>query len=258
MWPFRQSPLVDADTAAWHAENFAWLIRQFGGAMTFAETRLILPRPGFFAAADGHGHARALNILEQVKAYCGMADWDVELVADDNPLARPTVPSLAMVAPQKHALGTFTLKGNSATITYIPALLQQPQAFIATMAHELAHYLLATAPERPICADDELECLTDLAAIYLGFGVFLANSRFDFRGFQDHTLQGWQMQYAGYLPEADIIHAMALFIRARKIDPTPAHDCLKPHLTKMLKRALRDVPEDAAALAEIRQALAAP
>ena len=240
MWPFRPQPILDPETAAWHTDNFAWLIRQFGKA-PFAEARLVLPKPGFFGSDGTQGHHRALCILEQVKAYCGMAEWEVELVADDNPLARPSMPSLAMVAPQKHALGTFSLTGNKTTISYVPGLLQRPQAFIATLAHELAHYLLATAPERPICADDEVECLTDLTAIYLGFGVFLANSRFEFHGLQDHMLQGWQMQYSGYLPEADIIYALALFIRTKDLDPAPAYGCLKPHLAKMLRRAMRDI-----------------
>ena len=30
MWPFRRKPIVDDETAAWHAENFAWLVREFG------------------------------------------------------------------------------------------------------------------------------------------------------------------------------------------------------------------------------------
>jgi hypothetical protein len=251
MWIFRRRPLLDAETAAWHAANFAWLIEQFGARTRFSETRLILPKPGFFRS-DEQGHRRAIDILNQVKSYCGMADWEVDLVADDNPLARPAAPSLALVAPQKYALGTFSLSANKAVITYVPALLQRPQAFIATLAHELAHYLLATAPVQPICDDDEIECLTDLTAIYLGFGVFLANSRFEFAGLQDGMLQGWQMQYCGYLPEADIIHALALFVRAREIDPVPAGIALKPHLRKMLRRALRDHPADHPDIARLR------
>jgi len=47
MWPFKRKPIVDAETAAWHADNFAWLIRQFGNR-AFAETELVLPKPGFF------------------------------------------------------------------------------------------------------------------------------------------------------------------------------------------------------------------
>jgi hypothetical protein len=89
MWPFRKKPIVDAETAAWHADNFAWLIRQFGGQGGLAESTLVLPKPGFFSFEGECGHALALRIFEQVKAYCGMSNWEVDLVVDDNPLAEP-------------------------------------------------------------------------------------------------------------------------------------------------------------------------
>jgi len=48
IWPFRRKPILDPETAAWHAHNLAWLIRQFGGGTTLAEATLVLPKPGFF------------------------------------------------------------------------------------------------------------------------------------------------------------------------------------------------------------------
>jgi hypothetical protein len=72
---------------------------------------------------------------------------------------------------------------------------QRPDRLIATFAHELA-YLFATTVEEPPCEADEIEFLTDLAAVYLGFGVFLANARFEFEVLQDGPLQGWQMGHA--------------------------------------------------------------
>jgi hypothetical protein len=240
MWPFRRKRIVDDDTVAWHMENFSWLVEQFGGGDAFAKLGLVLPKPGYFLTDGERGHALALRIFDQIKAYCGMADWPVDLVADNNPLADSGRPSLAMVAPQKHAIGTFATSGNRIQISYVPALLARPDQLIATLAHELAHYLLATAREPPPCDDDEMECLTDLAAVYLGFGVFLANARFTFETFNDGTLQGWQLRNAGYLPETDLVFALALFIQAKALDPEPALACLKPHLAKMLRRALRD------------------
>ena len=112
-------------------------------------------------------------MFDQVKRYCGMSDWEVDLVPDDNPLAETSPVSAAMIAPQKHALGTFAVAGSRIQISYVPSLLQRPDRLIATFAHELAHYLLATAAETPPCAEDEIEFLTDLAAVYLGLESFL-------------------------------------------------------------------------------------
>src|SRR5262245_64949203 len=83
MWPFTRKPIVDAETAQWHVDNFAWLVATFGGNGTFADSVLVLPKPGLFPADGKEGHARALHILERVKDYCGMDDSTVELVEDN-------------------------------------------------------------------------------------------------------------------------------------------------------------------------------
>jgi hypothetical protein len=256
MWPFTRKPIVDDDTAAWHVENFAWLVRQFGGPAGLAHSRLVLPVQGFFVSDGETGHAFAVRIFEQVKAYCGMNDWEVDLVADDNPLAADrSTGSLAMVAPQKHALGTFGVAGNRIVISYVPALLKRPDHLIATLAHELAHYLLATAREPPPCEDDEREFLTDLAAVYLGFGVFLANGRFYHESYQSGTMHGWRMGHSGYLPEPDLIFALALFVQVKAIDTAPALSCLKQHLATMLRRTLRGLGKRETMLFPIREAM---
>lgn len=256
MWPFGKKPVVDAETAAWHVENFLWLLRQFGGNGAFAQTKLVLPKPGFFTSDGEKGHALALRIFNQVKDYCEMRDWEVDLAEDDNPLAREAPMSLAMIAPQRHALGTFAVARERIQISYVPALLARPERLIATFAHELAHYLLATGREPPPCADDEMEFLTDLTAVFLGFGVFLANGRFHVETFSDGPMQGWRMGHAGYLPEADLIFALALFLRTKGFAAEATGDSLKPHLGKLLRRAMRELPDDHGDVERIRQALA--
>ena len=69
--------------------------------------------------------------------------------------------------------------------------------------------------------------------------MFLANTRFTFETIKDGTLEGWSTSNAGYLPEADLVFALALFIEAKTLDPEPALAFLKPHLAKLLRRALR-------------------
>jgi hypothetical protein len=256
MWPLKPKQIVDADTAAWHVENFEWLARQFSENGEFERVRLVLPRPGFFTGNGEKGHALALRLFTQVKHYCEMDEWEVDLVADDNPAARNQSWSFGMVAPRRHALGTFGISGNRIQITYVPALLQRPDQFIATMAHELAHYLLAAAGERPVCEDDERECLTDLAAVFMGFGVFLANARFNMQTYSDSQIQGWRWDRAGYLPEADLIFALALFLRAKELEAEEACAGLKPHLAGLLKRAMKVLPQNHADVARVREALA--
>jgi hypothetical protein len=253
IWPFSRKPVIDADTAGWHADNFAWLLRHFGGQETLTQTTLVLPKPGFFRFDGNRDHAFAQSLFEQVKTYCGMAEWDIDLIPDDNPIAELSARPLGMLEPQpqKHNLGTFSFSENRIQITYATTQLRQPDCLIATFAHELAHCLLATAREPLPCEDDEIEFLTDLAAVYLGFGVFLANTRFAFEG----SNEGWRFKGGGYLPEADLIFALGLFLRAKKLDPDAACAALKPHLAKLLKRAVRDLSDQSAYVAQLSAAL---
>jgi hypothetical protein len=92
--------------------------------------------------------------------------------------------------------------------------------------------------------------------VYLGFGIFLANTRFDFEVLHDGPMQGWRMGHSGYLPEADLIFALALFIRTKKLDPGEASGCLKPHLAKMLRKALRGLDDDDPGIVGLRHARA--
>jgi hypothetical protein len=73
----------------------------------------------------------------------------------------------------------------------------------------------------------------------------------------DGPLQGWRIERSGYLPEADLIFALALFLQVKSLDPAPALACLKPHLATMLKRALSDLARRASLTAPIREAMSA-
>ena len=79
MWPFRRKRIVDDDTAAWHLEHLSWLVEEFGGGGAFDRIRLVLPEPGYFPTDGERGHALAVRIFDQVKGYCGIADWQVDL-----------------------------------------------------------------------------------------------------------------------------------------------------------------------------------
>ena len=67
MWLFMRKPIVDADTARWHADNYAWPAAWFGGNWALAAATLMLPKPGFFPSQKEKGHDKASRIFERVK-----------------------------------------------------------------------------------------------------------------------------------------------------------------------------------------------
>jgi hypothetical protein len=90
--------------------------------------------------------------------------------------------------------------------------LKNPIALIATIAHELAHIKLLG--EKRIKKNDEL--LTDLIPIIFGFGIFNANSIFQYQ--QDSS--GWRINSQGYLNEKMYGFALAKFALYRQDSKT--------------------------------------
>jgi len=73
--------------------------------------------------------------------------------------------------------------------------------------------------------------MTDLLTVFLGLGIFTANSAGRFRQYHDDRRQGWSMQRLGYLPEEVYGYSLARFARERGED--------KPEWTKHLSTNVR-------------------
>lgn len=240
MFGLSAKPPVDADEFDWLLACTAWLIPVLGGREAVQAHRLILP--DHFPDPTARGHARAVELFDQVRNFVGMGDWPCNLVAGEEERETRIADGLAL----KHEsgappLGTFGRSGNGITISYRPSLLLQPENLVATFAHELAHYLLHAQPTLPPGGEALEEHATDLAAVMLGFGSFMANGAKSFRQFQDFGEQGWEMRRSGYLSELALVTGLALFVRLTNSDPKHASGALKDYLRKPFGRALKAI-----------------
>ena len=239
---FRKKALLDAELTAWQFDCFEWLLRHTGGLEVLRSRRLILPTREFFPQRGGNDTAFAEAMFQQVKLHAGMAEWPCELQLqedDPNPMVSPH--AFVQGAPQSPA-GTYRALGEQgALITYHPSQLAEPLALVATFAHELAHYRTARFAEPPPGGWDVWEIVTDLAAVYLGFGVFLANTRFQFGHFSDGHVSGWRWRQQGYVSEPEVLHMQAIVSMAMGAsrEQTQAH--LKPALRGIYKQVWNDV-----------------
>ena len=95
--------------------------------------------------------------------------------------------------------------------------LKDPVSLVATIAHELGHLILLgrglMSPKTP-----DHEPMTDLLTVFLGLGIFNANSANRFKQYQDERHQGWSMQHLGYLTEEIFGYALAKFCVERGED----------------------------------------
>jgi hypothetical protein len=231
---FGKSAFLDRDTEAWHFEAWAWLLRNLGDDL--ARTPLVLPNRDFFTPTKAQGHERALYAFERVKALMGMSDWPCELVADEGPGGPQQVGEMLIVQSTGRPAGTFSAREDVVTIVYRSDLVAEPIHLVATFAHELAHYLLAGVKEEPPGGWDLHELATDLTVAYCGFGVFGANSAFEFERYQTSSGHGWKSRRSGYLSERTWALALATFL-ALTDRQGAADEWLKPGLRDVVRAA---------------------
>ena len=241
-WPFRSS-IVDDDMADWQLDCFAWMLENFGGYERFRQTPVILPTADFFPDQGLEGHAFALDVFKRVQRLADMENWPCELVSQTS--GEPQDTDDAPEANDDGALlGTFQIARNRAEptlVTYNPALLSDPVGLVATFAHELAHYLIiGGAWTEPPGGWDNDEFVTDMTGVFLGFGVFLVNSSFEFGPGQHADVLGPSTSRQGYLNETSLLFAMAIQTLLQDGDEHVVRAHLKPHLDKLFVKAMNE------------------
>ena len=137
------------------------------------------------------------------------ADVDVTIHVNEHDLTRSLIPFHE--GRTSGAAGLYQHDPSARTQISIDEVeLKDPMALVATLAHELGHVILL----RPgLVGHDEpdMEPLNDLLTIFLGFGIFTANSAFQFGQYQDSRSQGWSVKRQGYLSEEMLGYALARF-----------------------------------------------
>jgi hypothetical protein len=211
---FRLKPksFLDASRRDWQFAAFGWLLRNCGGYQKFLETSLVLPTEEYFPDRGMKGHAGVSAIFRRVRDHAGMADWPctVEVESDK---------------PRESAEGAPEIR----VITYRRGGLE-PMTLVAGFACNLARYLIETFEEAtPPGGDTCAEAAGEITAVFMGFGVFMANSA------------ARQVQYR--LSEGELAHALALFSLLRQLPSEDVDLHLNPHLRKYVRLAARDLAQ---------------
>ncbi len=117
-------------------------------------------------------------------------------------------------------------------------MLKDPTSFVATAAHELGHVILLGGKLMSGSTEDH-EPMTDLLTVFLGFGIFTANSAARFQQFQSDRRIGWSMQRLGYLPEKVFGYALAKFATERNESKAEWARHLTPNVRSDFKQSVR-------------------
>lgn len=225
---FRARPKAFLDSARreWQFEAFAWLLRHCGGYPKFLETTLVLPVEQHFPERGMSGHAGVAALFRTVRDHAGMADWPCT-VEPESREPRTTPPPLDHIP----------------VFTYDPDT-PEPKVLIAIFARSLARYLVETFEEAAPGGRPAHESSIEVAAVFMGFGVFMANSAFAGARYE--------------LNEGEFVHALGMFCLLQKLDPEAVATHLNPHLRKYLRLAARDLAQHEADFQRLRSVFAVP
>lgn len=216
-WLFAPSCPCDPAAKTWVEERLRWLSEEFG-LHILLERPVVLPTPEFFPDAWEATPKGARTLFRRVCQYMNVRPNCVELEFFND----------------KQASWSNTFSGGTwsdGLIRLERSALDRPADLIGIMAHELAHQRLL-GEDRFSSDEFDNELLTDLTAVYHGFGIFLANNPRKSTG-ELFCWPGTKLRRPEYLSEPMTAYAMAHIAWFRKE--------LNPDWMKHLRWAQRSV-----------------
>lgn len=230
---------LDAELEDWHLETWAWLMRHRGGMARIERTALATPSRDFFPPSEAVGEDRAIHVFDCVRRLMGMEDYPCRLETRGRAPSGHRVAEVGVVNTRGGVNGTFQLLDGVGVITYAEALIDDPMRLVATLAHELSHYLLRGVTEDVPGGYDAMELATDLTVAYRGLGLFSANTAFSFQQHQDTYSQGWSSQRSGYFSPRSWTFANAVFLALKGAAADAGDPWLKGEVAEMTRAAGR-------------------
>jgi hypothetical protein len=203
---FRPTCPCDPVAKYWIEDRLRWLSKQFG-LHVLLERPIVLPTPEFFPDPWDGSTKAARHLFNRVCGYMDVDPDSVELkfFHDSAPRSLQTLDHLLGVTA-----GTWSSSENgwqTGMVRIERGGLDRPADLIGIMAHELAHQRLL-GEGRYDAEEYDNELLTDLTAIFHGFGVFLANNPRKSTG----ALRNWpgtKLRRPEYISEPMAGYAMA-------------------------------------------------
>jgi hypothetical protein len=229
---------VDPLMREWIDHSWAWLESQFG-TERLRKGCLVLPRPEFFPDPFHGTEEDARRILDRTCGYMDIdpATVEMSLYEDRNPVYGE--------GWRHGTAGLYHPEGGKFRICVEVANLDDPLALVGTMAHELGHVHLLGHGRISDEAEDH-EPLTDLLTVYLGMGVFTANSVIREHYWHSGHWSGWSIGRRGYLTMRAYGYAVARFARGRNEDGARWVRELRLDVRSAFKQAMRFLAAEAA------------
>jgi hypothetical protein len=205
-WSTPKIPLNEEDQK-WVDGSLNWLLGQFG-AEYFLGRKIILPEASFFPEKYSGTESCAEALVRRV---CSYMDVDASSIRVEFFSDRDEIAENHRLGGSEHsgAAGLYSADSDRRQRVAINvSQLKNPTSLVATIAHELGHVILLGGGRISREYKDH-ELLTDLITVFLGLGIFTANSAFQFKQWRDHSHQGWSASRQGYMTEEMFGYSLA-------------------------------------------------
>jgi len=239
---FDRKPPIESSSIEWLFEHFAWAMDNFDAELFYRDTQLVEPNNRFFPGRADSVPGMAELVFGQVKDYAGVSHWPTRLI-DHRSCPVTAFGPVEIQGALRGPRGVSPVQVEEAQRLQIPFNPQQvnnPEGLIASFAHVLAHHLGQMARTPPPAGPEYWPEITELLAIYLGFGLMFANSAFTFRGGCGSCYNPAAKRDAA-LSETEATYALAIFGVLKDIPPGQVTRHLKKHLRGFYRKAARDV-----------------
>ena len=179
---FKPKYPVSLREKVWAELRMADLANEFG-LERMLSAGVVLPTNDYFPDTYNGSEADAKRLLDRVCKFMGadVTKIDFRVRADDE---------------MSDAAGFY--EPGTRAITVIQSQLDEKKSLIAILAHEVAHDLLLHGKQLRGDEDDH-EQITDLLTVFLGMGVFAANTAVKQTVSHDATWHYWSIRKLGYL-----------------------------------------------------------
>jgi hypothetical protein len=249
---FNTKPSLDEETIQWLFDTYAWAFRNFGADHFHRETVLVTPTNEHFPGRVDSAEKMAETVFGRVQAFAGMQQWPFKPLPLGHDHGLEEISEIRIAQAPRGPDCRVSVIGATASlpIGYDPEQARKPDRLIALFAQDLAGHLLPTSSEAPPEGAERRDHATDVLAIFLGFGLFLANNAFTLGGGSCSGC-GKSPQALGSLMEEEMVYALAIFCALKEIPTAQVLSHLKGKLRPLYKRARKDVARRGERLANL-------
>jgi hypothetical protein len=231
-WYKHKCPIAP-DRKAWIEYRMSWLGEQFG-LDRWRSGAVVLPTDEFFPEPLDGSEESIRTMLDRVCGYMDISPDTVEMHLYSENRETELGAGCRIVAEGTGSAGRYR-EDERIHVAIEQSHRDDPFSLAATMAHELAHsHLLGSG--RVSREEPDQEPLTDLATVYFGMGVMVANAIIREASVGWH---GWRIGRQGHLMETDFAYALAVYAWVRGEEKPAWAPSLRLNVRSYFKDSLR-------------------